>query len=120
MGLSDVMDAVSREAKTLVALNKIRPHMQTVIPELLRGMGADLVKRLIAGNISLWQIWPSEDKEKILADVSKHREDVLSINLDAFVDMTMDVIRQRCPEFSFISRSWIVLCLQDLKRDSRL
>jgi len=103
------------------AKEKLAPHL----PAFLDGFGEKRLRFLVEQDISLWEVW--EDKAEAVKAVHQHAPGVLRglplarlltlLDPGPLATVLQEVIREKCPQYTFLPREWIIKSLADFRKD---
>ncbi len=103
------------------AKEKLSPHL----PGFLDGFGEKRLGFLVEQDISLWEAW--EDKPVAIKAVREHAPSVLRglplarlltlLDPGPLATVLQEVIKEKCPRYTFLPREWIIKSLADFRED---
>lgn len=122
MGFRDrIQDGVGRLSSGLgrlgkaILLEEVKAHMEEALPKLLEELGEERLKFLVTNDISLWQ--SSDEKKEALEAVSAQAGQIRLIAPEEAADLVQEVIKEKCPQYRWIPRAWIVQGFSEFRRD---
>lgn len=105
-----------------LALEAAKAKIGDYLPGVLRGLGRDRVKFLVDNNIKLGDI--PDFRNKIFGFLPDAISQLHMLDVspdDAVIDfakVVIELIQEKCPEFSFVTQSWIIMSLRGILIDS--